>query len=317
MLRALFEALESSLGPQLDGPGRWLWRLGVALVGLVVLAPVARATFEGRLARSGVALGWTKHCARCGARTLLSVKGCEKCGAGLPLPFGVGLFTRLSAPGAPARFAVLRWAPALIGAAGFGAATLLLVSSAQLLAPTGRLERALAGTALLAWSGLGLLLGRALSPRGLRLLERLRSVLFAAATAVALVAAVALAQAARPVEATPLVKVEAQAGAVRVNGQQLATEGDELSVEYQLLEVPAAGVTDLTPLAVVTKGGRVSLSHGRTEDWLAQTAWARAALLQAHGVDVKRRTEQFRVVPGTSYLVQAIAHEVTLKPLGP
>jgi len=314
MLRALFEALESSLGPQVDGPGRWLWLLGVASVALVVLAPLARAALDGRLTHAGLTLGWTKHCARCGARTLLTAKGCEKCGAGLPLPLGVKLQARLSAPGTPSKHAAVRWGPALVGAGVFAVATFILASSSDLPSPTGKLERALAGGALLTWAGVGMLLGRALSLKGLRLLDRVRALLFAGAAAVVLVAAVSLAQAARPAKTTPVVKVEAQDGAVLVNGQRLATENDEVSVEYQLLEVPSAGVANLTPLAVTAKGGRVKLPHGRAEDWLLERIWARAPGLQSHGVTVKRRTEQFRVAPGMKYQVRAAAKEVLLVP---
>ncbi len=311
MVRALFEALESSLGPTVDGPGRWLWLVGAALVALVLAGPLVRAALDGRLARSGLTLGWTRQCARCGARSLLGTGSCEKCGASLPLPLGVGLLARLSAPGTPTRSALLRWLPALVGALAFGVGTALLATSSQLLSPTGKLERALAGAALLTWAGLGMLVGRVLSLRGLRLFDRAKALLFAAAAAVALVASLSLAQAARPADAAAVVTVEAQEGAVLVEGQRLATANDEVAVEYQLLEVPAAGLTQLTPLAVVAQS-RVRLPLGRAEDWLVETLWSRAPALQARGVSIRRRTEQFRVAPGTRYQVRATERELRL-----
>lgn len=307
MLRGLFEGIEKSMGPDLEGLASFAWTFGLLLVALQVLSPFARVALELMLSRAGLEQAWVVACATCGTRSPVGGE-CLKCGAVLRVSAVARLFARNRKRSPVVR--TMRWGASLLGAIAFLACSLWLVGK---LAPTGALERVFAGAALVAWAGVGLFLSRALGSRGGGPLARTRELCFAIAACGVLSAAMFLQQTVHPVPERVLVHVIASADSVDLDGAKLAITAPELGLELQVVDHPGLGLGRVLPLAWVG-ATRSPIELTGTEAWLRDTTWKNAQTLMAAGAQVKRRTETFPIAPGGKYDVVLREREVLLRP---
>ena len=157
---------------------------------------------------------------------------------------------------------------------------------------TSSIERLFTGASLIAWAGLGWLLGRIFGIGTGGPISRIRDAVFALAAVAVLSVTTAVAAAARPVPETTVARVNVQGQVAQYNGRSTPLIGYQLGFEYLQIENEVAGFRRIIPLAVVG-AKRIDLEHGKITQTLIDHLWSNAEAYSRHGLLVRKRVEQF------------------------
>ena len=199
MLSSFLRTIEQAFGASLSPVGDVAFGIGMLMLAYVILAPLIRIVVEIQAANIGIEREWIMHCLSCRRMTVVAGRECEHCGASLDIPWMVRLHHFFARGSEPHWLRLIRWVYTGLGVAGFAAITVIGIGMANAWDPQSNIEKLLVGLSLLAWAGLGWLLGRVVGIGTGGPISRLRDAVFSLALVGVLFTTVTLAAAARPV----------------------------------------------------------------------------------------------------------------------
>jgi hypothetical protein len=292
MLATLLHAIEQGFGPSLSSVGDIAFWVGVLMLAYVVLAPLMRIVIQSKAARFGIEREWIMSCSHCRKITVVAGSECEHCGRELELPWIVRLHIFFGSEGEAHWLRTTRWIYTFAGLSAFVAITIAALVATGTWSPQSNIEKLFVGLSLIAWAGLGWLLGRVFGIGTGGPISRVRDAIFSIALATALIATTTLALAARPVPEIVVASVRVDGQVAQLGTKAIALVGYQLGFEYLQIEHDFAGFRRITPLAIVG-ASRIDLPLKDLEATLARTLWKHANELTARGLSVRKRTEQF------------------------
>ena len=251
MLATLLRAIEQGLGPSLSSVGDIAFWAGMVMLAYVVLAPLMRVVVQTRAARSGIEREWIMSCKHCRKISVVAGPECEHCGRELDIPWIVRLHIFFGNEGEASWLRNTRWVYTCIGLSVFVAITVTALSTTGTWSPQSNIEKLFVGLSLIAWAGLGWLLGRVLGIGTGGPISRVRDAIFSLALASVLVATTTLALAARPIPETVVASVKVDGQVAQLGTKATALIGYQLGFEYLQVEHDFAGLRRITPLAII------------------------------------------------------------------
>jgi hypothetical protein len=299
VLATILQVFEKSFGPHLVLAAEILFWLGAAMAAYVVLAPLLRVVIEVKAARLGMERAWIMQCPTCRRMTVASNGSCEQCGKSLDIPLVVRVRNFFGDEGESRWLRTLRWSLSVAGASLFAAVTVFALMRSGGWHPQTTLERLFVGFALISWTGIAWLFGRAVGIGTGGPLSRLRDAVLALAGIAILSAAITFAGAARPQSEEVLVRIVVRGTQAQVDDRTIPLADSQLGFEYLQVDHELVGFRHVIPLAVVG-AQRIDLPLSELEDALATHLWTHAQRYTARGLTVRKRTEQLRASePGT------------------
>jgi hypothetical protein len=312
MLATLLRAIEQGLGPSLATVGDIAFWIGMLMLAYVVLAPLIRVVVQARAARSGVEREWIMSCRHCRKVSIVAGSECEHCGRELDIPWIVRLYIFFSNEGEANWLRTTRWVYTVIGLTAFVVISAAALSATGSWSPQSNIEKLFVGLSLIAWAGLGWLLGRVLGIGTGGPVSRVRDTIFSLAVATVLLATTTLASAARPVPETIIASVKVDGQVAQLGSKAIALIGYQLGFEYLQVEHKFVGFRRIIPLAIVG-ARRIELPLGKVDSALAGTLWEHANGLTARGISVRKRTEQFVTDESGIYQILLRGDEVEIR----
>ena len=312
MLATLLRAIEQGLGPSLSSVGDIAFWAGILMLAYVVLAPLMRVVVQTRIARSGIEREWIMSCKHCRKISVVAGSECEHCGRELNIPWIVRLHIFFGNEGEASWLRNTRWVYTFIGLSVFVAITVTALSTTGTWSPQSNIEKLFVGLSLIAWAGLGWLLGRVLGIGTGGPISRVRDAIFSLALATVLIATTTLALAARPIPETVVASVRIDGQVAQLGTKAIALIGYQLGFEYLQVEHNFAGFRRITPLAIIG-ARRIELPLNDFESKLAKMLWKHANGLTARGISVRKRTEQFVTNESGIYEIVLRGDEVSIR----
>jgi len=312
MLATLLRAIEQGLGPSLSSVGDIAFWSGMLMLAYVVLAPLMRVIVQTRAARSGIEREWIMSCTHCRKISVVAGSECEHCGRELDIPWIVRLHIFFSNEGEASWLRNTRWVYTFIGLSVFVAITVTALSTTGTWSPQSNIEKLFVGLSLIAWAGLGWLLGRVLGIGTGGPISRVRDAIFSLALASVLIATTTLALAARPIPEIVVASVKVDGQVAQLGTKAIALIGYQLGFEYLQVEHDFAGFRRITPLAIIG-ARRIELPLGDFESKLVKMLWKHANGLTARGISVRKRTEQFVTNESGIYEIVLRGDEVSIR----
>ena len=312
MLATLLRAIEQGLGPSLSSVGDIAFWAGMLMLAYVVLAPLMRVVVQTRAARSGIEREWIMSCKHCRKISVVAGSECEHCGRELDIPWIVRLHIFFANEGEASWLRNTRWVYTFIGLSVFVAITVTALSSTGTWSPQSNIEKLFVGLSLIAWAGLGWLLGRVLGIGTGGPISRVRDAIFSLALATVLIATTTLALAARPVPEIVVASVRVDGQVAQLGTKAIALIGYQLGFEYLQVEHNFAGFRQITPLAIVG-ARRIELPLSKFESKLVDMLWKHANGLTERGISVRKRTEQFVTNESGIYEIVLRGDEVSIR----
>ncbi len=312
MLASLLATIEQGLGPSLSTAGNVAFLVGLTVLAYVVLAPLIGVVVEWQADRIGMEREWIMHCDTCRKTTVVTGSACEHCGQSLGIPWTVRLQHYFGHGNEPHWLRVFRWFYMLIGIAGFFIVTLAALGFTGAWNPQTNIEKLFVGLSMLAWGGLGWLLGRVLGIGTGGPISRVRDAVFSLALIAVLLITTALATAARPVEETVVARISVDGQVAQFGGKATVLAGYQLGFEYLYVEHAFAGFHHVTPLAIIGTQ-RIDLPLDKRENDIAAFLWKHANGLTARGLAVRKRTDQFAVTQPGIYEIVLRGHEISIR----
>jgi len=312
MLATLLRAIEQGLGPSLSSVGDIAFWAGMLMLAYVVLAPLMRVVVQTRAARSGIEREWIMSCKHCRKISVVAGSECEHCGRELDIPWIVRLHIFFANEGEASWLRNTRWVYTFIGLSVFVAITVTALSTTGTWSPQSNIEKLFVGLSLIAWAGLGWLLGRVLGIGTGGPISRVRDAIFSLALATVLIATTTLALAARPVPEIVVASVRVDGQVAQLGTKAIALIGYQLGFEYLQVEHNFAGFRQITPLAIVG-ARRIELPLSKFESKLVDMLWKHANGLTERGISVRKRTEQFVTNESGIYEIVLRGDEVSIR----
>ncbi len=312
MFASLLQTLESSFGTALSPAGDIAFWLGALMVLYVIAAPVARNLIEMQAADLGMEREWIMQCLACRRVTVVAGNTCEHCGRSLGIPWTVRLRNLFGNEGEARWVRGTRWVLTFAGVALFAAVTLFALISSGAWQPQTQIERLFVGLSLVAWAGLGWLLGRVFGIGTGGPIARVRDAVFALAVAAVLSATTAVAAAARPVPETVVARVTVQGQVAQFGGRSIPLVGHQLGFEYLQIDHDTAGFRRVVPLALLG-AQRIELERGGVTGALTDHLWNNAQTYARRGLQVRRRVEQIPAYEAGIYEVILRGGEIEVR----
>ncbi len=312
MLASLLATIEQGLGPSLASAGNITFLTGLAMLAYVVFAPLIGIVVEWQADRIGMEREWIMHCDTCRKTTVVSASACEHCGQKLGIPWTVRVQHYFGHGSEPHWLRVLRWFYMLLGIAAFALVTVTVLAVTGAWSPQTNVEKLFVGLSLLAWGGLGWLLGRVFGIGTGGPIARVRDAVFSLALIAVLLITTALATAARPVEETIVARVSVDGQVAQLGSEATVLAGYQLGFEYLYVEHAFAGFRHVIPLAVIGTQ-RIDLPISERQDDIAAFLWKHANALSARGLAVRKRTDQFAVTQSGIYEIVLRGHEISIR----
>ena len=312
MLATLLRAIEQGLGPSLSSVGDIAFWAGMLMLAYVVLAPLMRVVVQTRAARSGIEREWIMSCKHCRKISVVAGSECEHCGRELDIPWIVRIHIFFANEGEASWLRNTRWVYTFIGLSVFVAITVTALSTTGTWSPQSNIEKLFVGLSLIAWAGLGWLLGRVLGIGTGGPISRVRDAIFSLALATVLIATTTLALAARPVPEIVVASVRVDGQVAQLGTKAIALIGYQLGFEYLQVEHNFAGFRQITPLAIVG-ARRIELPLSKFESKLVDMLWKHANGLTERGISVRKRTEQFVTNESGIYEIVLRGDEVSIR----
>ncbi len=315
MLRLLFQNIEQSLGPSLAQVSLLLYWGGLALLLLVVLAPVWRVWVESLTARTGMEQRWVMICPHCQKRTTVTGRRCGICKEDLGIPMVVRLWTLFTRRGKGTFIRRLRWVSHLLGSFVFLLLSVLIVTATGVLAPQGALHRLFLGLALVALAVVGWSGGRALRIGHPGVLTRVGDAAMALAAIGVMAVMLFLADAARPIEEIVLARFDTIDNAARIGERVLPLPEGEIGFDYLQLDQEALGYHRVIALGF-SASERVPFHRNLLKQRITTHLRRHAAGYTARGLTVRVRTDRLQVTPGQAYEVVEREGHVLMRSAG-
>ncbi len=312
MLATLLQAIEQGFGQSLSIISDTTFWIGMLMLAYVVLAPLIRVVVQTRAAYCGIEREWIMSCASCRKVTVVTGSECEHCGKDLDIPWIVRMHIFFAGGGEAHWLRTTRWVVTVIGLAAFIVITATTLVSTGTWDPQSNVEKLFVGLSLIAWAGLGWLLGRVFGIGTGGPVSRTRDAIFSFAIAAVLIATTTLALAARPVPETLLASVRVDGQVAQLGTKAIALVGYQLGFEYLEVEHEFAGFHRITPLAIVG-ARRIELPLGKFESVLVEKLWKHANVLTARGLSVRKRTEQFLIDESGTYAIVLRGDKVSIR----
>jgi hypothetical protein len=312
MLATLLQAIEQGLGPSLSSAADIAFWGGMLMLAYVVLAPLMRVVVQTRAARFGIEREWIMSCPHCRKISVVAGSECEHCGRELDIPWIVRLHIFFGNEGEASWLRTTRWVYTFVGLSAFVVITVTVLSSTGTWSPQSNIEKLFVGLSLIAWAGLGWLLGRVLGIGTGGPISRVRDAIFSLALATVLIATTTLALAARPVPETIVASVKVEGQVAQLGTKAIALIGYQIGFEYLQVEHSFAGFRRITPLAIVG-ARRIELPLSDFESALTDLLWKHATGLTARGISVRKRTEQFVTSESGIYEIVLRGDEVSIR----
>jgi hypothetical protein len=196
--------------------------------------------------------------------------------------------------------------------AAFAAITVAALVASGAWNTQSHLERLFVGLSLIAWAGLGWLLGRIFGIGTGGPIARLRDAVFALAVVADSTATTAVAVAARPVPETLIARVNVQGQVAQFAGRSMPLVGYQVGFEYLQIEHALAGARTIIPLAIVGTR-RIEFEQGAVSATLTRHFWNHAESYARHGLLVRKRVEQFPAFEPGIYEVVQRAGEIRVR----
>ena len=245
MLATLLRAIEQGLGPSLSSIGAVAFWGGMLMLAYVAIAPLIRVIVQSRAARSGIEREWIMSCQHCRKISVVAGSECEHCGHELDIPWIVRLYIFFGNEGEATWLRTTRWVYTVAGLSVFVVITVFVLSSTGSWRPQSNIETLFVGLSLIAWAGLGWLLGRVLGIGTGGPVSRVRDAIFSLALASVLIATTTLASAARPVPETIVASVKVDGQVAQLGGKAVALESYHMGSREQRIAEHAASALEL------------------------------------------------------------------------
>lgn len=315
MIHGIFEAILQSLGPSFDQVAEWMYWAGLALVGMAVLAPVARVGLEYMTARAGLERRWVMRCTHCGHRTVIKGAECTYCGESVGLSWVVRLWTDTRFGRESAVTQRLRWVLHIGAAGAFAFVAYRLMTAVGALEPEGRLHQLFAGISLIALAVVGWLGGRTFRLGSEGLLGRLRDGVMALAWTGFLGLALILADAARPTSEVLLARFSVDGHTARIGDRLVPVSNAEIEFEYVQLDHDLLGYHRIVSVAFLGDE-RVPFSQSGPGQWLVEHLRRNAMEYQDYGLFVRARRDRVPIASGEFYEVTQRDNQVLIRRAG-
>ena len=312
MLATLLQAIEQGLGPSLSSVGDIAFWVGMLMLAYVVLAPLIRVVVQSRAAHFGIEREWIMSCLNCRKVSVVAGSECEHCGRELGIPWIVRLYIFFGNGNEANWLRTTRWVYTFVGLSAFVVITVTALIATGTWSPHSNIGKLFVGLSLIAWAGLGWLLGRVLGIGTGGPISRIRDAIFSLALATVLIATTTLALAARPVPETVVASVRVEGQVAQLGTKAIALVGYQLGFEYLQVEHDFVGFRRITPLAIVG-ARRIELPLSDFESALVKTLWKYANGLTARGLSVRKRTEQFVTNESGTYEIVLRGDEVSIR----
>jgi hypothetical protein len=312
MLATLLQAIEQALGPSLSSIGDIAFWVGILMLAYVVLAPLLRVVVQSKAARSGIEREWIMSCAHCRKITVVAGPECEHCGREFELPWIVRLHIFFGNEGEAHWLRTTRWIYTFAGLSAFVTITVAALISTGAWSPQNNLEELFVGLSLIAWAGLGWLLGRVVGIGTGGPISRIRDAIFSLALATVLIGTATLASAARPVPETVVASIRIDGQVAQMGSKAIALVGYQIGFEYLQVEYDFAGFRRITPLAIVG-ARRIDLPMGNFESALVDALWEHSNGLNTRGLSVRKHTEQFVANESGTYEIVLRGDKISIR----
>lgn len=312
MLSSLLGSIEQGFGPSLSLAGDITFLIGLLMLAYVILAPSLRVLVEIQAANIGMQRDWIMHCESCRRMTVVIGPQCEHCGHTLGIPWTVRIQHFFSGGSESHWLQVTRWIFTVLGVTAFAAVTITALGLTGAWSPQSNVEKLFIGLSLVAWAGLGRLLGRVFGIGTGGPISRMRDAVFSLALVAVLLTTTTIASAARPVEETIIAQVRVDGQVAQLGTKAVALVGYQLGLEYLYLEHAFAGFQHTVPLAIVG-ARRIELPLTERQGDVVDFLWKHAEGLTARGLTVRKRTDQYVISESGIYEIVLRGNEISIR----